>query len=93
MVQTIVSVVSAVVTIVSVILAINRNILEMNAKLDKAQAVTDTKLDALTEEVRKHNNFAQKIPVIEMEVKEISKLERRLEKVEAYIIKQGGDLR
>ena len=41
----------------------------LEAKLDKAQAVTDTKLDNLTEEVRKHNNFAQKIPVLEEQIK------------------------
>ena len=37
----------------------------MEHKLDKAQAVTATKLDNLTLEVRKHNNFAEKIPAIE----------------------------
>ena len=38
---------------------------ESDAKLEKAQAVTDTKLEELTREVRRHNNFAEKIPVIE----------------------------
>lgn len=38
-------------------------------KLVTAQAVTDTKIDNLTEEVRKHNNFAMKIPVIEEQIK------------------------
>ena len=38
-------------------------------KLVTAQAVTDTKIDALTEEVRRHNNFAVKIPVIEEQIK------------------------
>lgn len=33
------------------------------------QAVTDTKIDNLTREVRKHNNFAEKIPVIEEQIK------------------------
>lgn len=33
------------------------------------QAVTDTKLDALTQEVREHNNFARRIPVVEEQVK------------------------
>jgi hypothetical protein len=41
----------------------------LEARLDKAQAVTDTKLDNLTEEVRRHNNFAQKIPVLEEQIK------------------------
>ena len=33
-----------------------------------AQAVTDTKIESLTEEVRKHNDFAMKIPSIETRV-------------------------
>ena len=35
----------------------------------KTQAVTETKLEDLTREVRKHNNFAEKIPVIEEKIK------------------------
>lgn len=35
----------------------------------KTQAITDTKLEELTREVRKHNNFAEKIPVIEEKIK------------------------
>lgn len=44
-----------------------------DAKLEKAQAVTDTKLENLTEEVRKHNGFAEKIPVIEEKIKVANK--------------------
>ena len=36
-----------------------------DAKLEKAQAVTDTKLENLANEVRKHNDFAQRVPVLE----------------------------
>lgn len=36
-----------------------------------SQAVTDTKLTALTEEVRKHNGFAQKIPVMENQIHDL----------------------
>lgn len=36
------------------------------------QAVTDTKLDALTDEVKKHNNFAQRMPVVEEQIKIIN---------------------
>ena len=35
----------------------------------KQQAITDTKLDELTREVREHNNFAQRVPVIEEQLK------------------------
>ncbi len=34
-------------------------------QLEVAQAVTDTKIEELTREVRTHNNFAQRIPVLE----------------------------
>lgn len=43
----------------------------LNAKLEKHQAVTDAKLEALTVEVRKHNNFATEIPVIKNDIKNI----------------------
>ena len=35
----------------------------------KAQAVTDTKLAELTREVREHNNFARRVPVLEEQMK------------------------
>ncbi len=35
----------------------------------KAQAVTDTKLEELTREVREHNNFAKRVPVLEEKMK------------------------
>lgn len=41
-------------------------------KLQTAQAVTDCKIDELTREVRLHNNFAQRVPVIEEQVKVIN---------------------
>lgn len=48
--------------------------------LDKAQAVTDTKLEELTREVRAHNNFAQRIPVVEEQIKVINHRIEDLEK-------------
>ena len=35
----------------------------------KSQAVTETKLDELTREVREHNNFARRMPVVEEQIK------------------------
>lgn len=55
---------------------------EMDAKLDKAQAVTETKLDALTEEVRRHNDFARRIPVLE---EKISVANHRIDDLEKKI--------
>lgn len=36
------------------------------------QAVTDTKIEELTREVRKHNNFAERMPVVEEQIKVIN---------------------
>ena len=38
----------------------------------KQQAVTEAKLDELTREVREHNNFATRVPVIEEQIKVIN---------------------
>lgn len=40
--------------------------------VEKAQAVTDTKLEELTREVREHNNFAKRMPVVEEQIKVIN---------------------
>lgn len=55
---------------------------KMQARMDKAMAITDTKLDALTREVREHNNFARRVPVLEEKIDvanhRISDLERKV---------------
>lgn len=38
----------------------------------KNQAVMETKIETLREEVRKHNNFAQRMPVVEEQIKVIN---------------------
>lgn len=47
----------------------------------KAQAVTDARLDELTREVREHNHFARRVPVLEEQIKvashRIDNLERK----------------
>lgn len=49
-------------------------------KLATSQAVTETKLDTLTEEVRKHNNFAERIPVLESRVSVLEDTVKELKK-------------
>ena len=40
--------------------------------IQTSMAVTDTKLDELTREVRTHNHFAQRMPVVEEQIKVIN---------------------
>ena len=42
---------------------------QVEIQLQKNQAVTDTKLDILTSEVKKHNNFASRMPVVEEQIR------------------------
>lgn len=51
-------------------------------KLRITQAVTDAKIDELTREVRKHNNFAEKIPVIQEQIKVVNHRLADLEDIE-----------
>lgn len=46
-----------------------------------AQAVTETKIDELTREVRAHNNFARRMPVVEEQIKVIN---HRIEDLEGF---------
>lgn len=48
--------------------------------IEKTQAVTDTKLEELTREVRRHNNFAERMPVVEEQMKVINHRLSSLEK-------------
>ena len=48
----------------------------------KSQAVTDTKIDELTREVREHNNFAKRMPVVEEQIKVINHRIEDLERKE-----------
>ena len=52
---------------------------ETNMKI--SQAVTDTKIDELTREVRSHNNVARRMPVVEEQIKVIN---HRIEDLEGY---------
>ena len=51
-----------------------------------AQAVMDTKLDELTREVRQHNGFAEKIPLLQAKSND---LERRVSTLEKYHMQQN----
>ena len=49
--------------------------------IQTAQAVTDTKIEELTREVREHNNFARRMPVVEEQIKVLN---HRISDLENY---------
>lgn len=65
----IVALVTAGAAILSNVVLSNKNSREIDHKLETHQAVTDTKLEELTREVREHNNFARRMPVLEEQIK------------------------
>ena len=59
----------------SIIVAIITGVLTLIGVLisnSKTQAVTETRLEELTREVREHNNFARRMPVVEEQIKVIN---------------------
>ena len=76
----IVALITGVLGLLGTIYANNRAAKDMDAKLDKQQAVTETKLEELTREVRTHNNFAQRVPVLEEQMKVANRRIADLEK-------------
>lgn len=79
------SIITAIITGVLSLVGVVITNLAMAKKSEKdravSQAITDTKLDELTREVREHNNFAQKMPVLQSEIQE---LQRRVSNLEQY---------
>lgn len=53
---------------------------EIKLEVTKNQAITDTKIEDLTREVREHNNFAKRMPVVENEIQHIEEKMRELHK-------------
>ena len=66
-------------SLVGVILTNAASNKKVESKIETAQAVTDTKIEELTREVREHNNFARRVPVVE---EQIAGINRRLDGLE-----------
>jgi uncharacterized membrane protein YecN with MAPEG domain len=77
MLEAIISIISAVIVAIIGLLGTihtNRsNYNKLNAELDKHNAVQDERITELTREVRLHNNFAERIPVIEQRITALEK--------------------
>lgn len=66
-------------SLVGVIITNFRGQSKIQHQLETSQAVTDCKIDELTREVREHNEFARRMPVVEEQIKVIN---HRLEDAE-----------
>ena len=82
MIEIAVAVITGGLAFLGVVITSNKNNRDIQAKLETAQAVTDYKIDELTREVREHNNFARRMPVVEEQIKVINHRLSDLEKAE-----------
>lgn len=76
----IVAIITGGLSLIGVIITNSKSSKDIEHKLSVQQAVTDTKIEELTREVRMHNNFAQRVPVIEEQIKVINHRISDLEK-------------
>lgn len=65
----VVAIITGGLSLLGVIITSNKTTREVQTKLDMQQAVTETKLEELTREVREHNNFARRVPVLEEQIR------------------------
>lgn len=72
MVEVIVALITGGISLIGVIISNGRTNAKIQNKLETGQAVTDCKIDELTREVREHNNFARRMPVVEEQIRVIN---------------------
>ena len=59
--------------IISQLLIARANAKELYAKMDKQQGIMEERIKTLTDEVKEHNNFARRMPVLEEKVSALEK--------------------
>ena len=77
MVEIITAIIVGGLSLIGVIFTSTQSSKKIEHQLSVAQAVTDTKIEQLTEEVRKHNTFADRITRLEVEVDMLEKQQHK----------------
>lgn len=67
-----IEIIVAILTLLGVIITNIGSNRKIEHSLETSQAVTDCKIEELTREVREHNNFARRMPVVEEQIKVIN---------------------
>ena len=69
MTEIIVSLITGGLALVGVVISNVSSSRKIENQLQVSQAVTDTKIEELTREVREHNNFARRVPILEEQMR------------------------
>ena len=73
LVTTLATIAVAVISLIGTVVTNRASNMKIQHELDKHNAIQDTKMDELTREVRQHNDFVVRIPVIEQRVTALEK--------------------
>lgn len=74
------SILASVMTLIGVLANQKQSNNKIMHQLEVHQAVTDTKIDELTREVREHNHFARRMPVAENNIEELKRIANELKR-------------
>ena len=75
----IVAIITGLFTLIGTVITVIVGMSKASKNIEIVQAVTNEKIDHLTEEVKKHNDFGQRIPILEIKM---SNLEQKVEAIE-----------
>ena len=75
----IVAIITGLFTLIGTVITVIVGMSKASKNIEIVQAVTNEKIDHLTEEVKKHNDFGQRIPILEIKM---SNLEQKVEALE-----------
>lgn len=76
----VVAIISGILTLAGTIITVVAGMSKTAKNIEIVQAVTNEKLNSLTEEVKKHNEFGQRIPILEERITTLSQRVEQLEK-------------
>ena len=86
MTEIMIAIITGICSVAGVIITTLANNRKLQHQLEINQAVVNTKIESLTDEVRKHNNFTVRVPILEEQVsalhEEIKELKRKIEVLE-----------
>lgn len=68
----VIALISSLLPLIGTVLTVLYSANKTDEKVKVSQAVMESKLEELTREVRRHNNFAQRMPVVEEQIKVIN---------------------
>lgn len=68
----VVALITGCLSLFGIIYSSNKSSKIVDSKLDRQQAVMEERITELTREVRKHNNFAERMPVVEEQIKVVN---------------------